>query len=70
MTAYIQEGLQPPKTLPHHFENLVLSMAYLYENDKHGLALEFLGMPAADGNLSFTRTPVAQVLFPFFLRIF
>ncbi|XP_059473287.1 nuclear pore complex protein Nup205 [Neocloeon triangulifer] len=60
MSAYIHEGLQPPKTLPHHFEHLMLSMALLYENDKHGLGLEFWGLPPMDGSAIYTRTPVAQ----------
>jgi hypothetical protein len=54
--------LQPPKTLPHHFENLMLSIATLYKNDKQGLGLEFLGIQPIEGNLMFSRTPVAQVL--------
>jgi len=62
MSAYIQEGLQPPNSLPHHFENLMLSMATLYQNDKHGLGLEFWGLPPADGSLTFSRNPVAQVI--------
>ena len=66
MSAYMQEGLQPPKTLPHHFENLMLSIATLYKNDKQGLGLEFLGIQPIEGNLMFSRTPVAQVILVYF----
>lgn len=65
----MQEGLQPPKTLPHHFENLMLSIATLYKNDKQGLGLEFLGIQPIEGTMMFTRTPVAQVTLVLILKL-
>jgi hypothetical protein len=70
MSAYIQEGLQPPKTLPHYFENLMLSMATLYQNDTHGLGLEFWGLQPSDGSQGLARTPVAQVRVKFIIILF
>ena len=41
INAYSNEGIQPPPTLPRHFEKLVYFMAQLYNKDNFNLTQEF-----------------------------
>ncbi|CAB3379464.1 Hypothetical predicted protein [Cloeon dipterum] len=60
INVFFQQGLIPPKSQNNHFENLLLCMAMVYDNDKRGLGLEYWGLPPSDGHMVLSRTPVSQ----------
>ncbi|XP_075229968.1 nuclear pore complex protein Nup205 isoform X2 [Lycorma delicatula] len=66
--VYVQEGLDPPANLPHHFEHLLLTLATLYSKDplNLNLELEFWYPPEGLPTSYPYRTPPRQVpLFKF-----
>ncbi|KAK7872950.1 hypothetical protein R5R35_004260 [Gryllus longicercus] len=70
--TYMQEGLEPPQALPHHFEHLLLSVAQLYEQDplKLELSLQYWCPTESLTSERFLyRTPPRQVALFKFIRL-
>ncbi|XP_046996965.1 nuclear pore complex protein Nup205 [Schistocerca americana] len=69
MQVYMQEGLEPPARLPHHYEHMLLAMARLYHCDRlqQELVLEYWNPPEENrGNiLPFRSTPRKMLLSKF-----
>ncbi|XP_024081657.1 nuclear pore complex protein Nup205-like [Cimex lectularius] len=70
--AYMHEGLEPPTNLSHHFEDMLLVIAKLYEKDPLGVELELDFWCSSDSvhlaSFPYRAQPKKEALYSFLLQ--